>query len=97
VWFVGILLNDYVLKFMGSMCVFGWNVVDGLGVEIYGFNVWFCWNKYGDECEIENRNILIFVDNDVAGGAVGIEPSSRQEQPRSRAGRWITPLFLYDT
>ena len=39
VWFVGILLNDYVLKFMGSMCVFGWNVVDGLGVEIYGFNV----------------------------------------------------------
>ena len=82
---------------MGSMCVFGWNVVDGLGVEIYGFNVWFCWNKYGDECEIENRNILIFVDNDVAGGAVGIEPSSRQEQPRSRAGRWITPLFLYYT
>jgi hypothetical protein len=39
VWFVGILLNDFVLKFMGSMCVFGWNVVDGLGVEIYGFNI----------------------------------------------------------
>jgi len=75
------------------MCVFGWNFVEGLCVEIYGFNVWFCWNKYGDECEIENRNILIFVDIDVAGGAVGIEPSSRPEQPRSRPGRWITPLL----
>ena len=50
------------------------------------------WNKYGDECEIENRNILI-LDIDVAGGAVGIEPSFKQEQPRSRAGRLITPLF----
>ena len=39
VWFVRILLNDYVLKFMGSMCVFGWNFVEGLCVEIYGFNV----------------------------------------------------------
>jgi hypothetical protein len=33
VWFVGILLNDYVLKFMGSMCVFSWNFVEGLCVE----------------------------------------------------------------
>ena len=32
---VGILLRDYVLKFMISMCDF----VDGLGVEIYGFKV----------------------------------------------------------
>ena len=32
--FVRILLNDYVLKFMGSMCVFGWNFVEGLCVEI---------------------------------------------------------------
>ena len=39
VWFVGILLNDYVLKFMDSMCVFGWNFVEGLCVEIYDFNV----------------------------------------------------------
>jgi len=31
--FVRILLNDYVLKFMGSMCVFGWNFVEGLCVE----------------------------------------------------------------
>ena len=26
------------------MCVFGWNFVEGLCVEIYGFNVWFCWD-----------------------------------------------------
>jgi hypothetical protein len=36
--------------------------------------------------KFENRNILI-LDIDVAGGAVGIEPSSRPEQPRSRPGR----------
>jgi hypothetical protein len=29
---------------MGSMCVFGWNFVEGLCVEIYDFNVWFCWD-----------------------------------------------------
>ena len=54
-----------------------------------------CWNKYGDECEIENK-IYWFLDIDVAGGAGGVEPSSRQEQPRSRVGRWITLLFSYD-
>ena len=34
VWFVGILLNDCVLKFMDSMCVFGWNFVEGLCVYV---------------------------------------------------------------
>ena len=34
VWFVGILLNDCVLKFMNSMCVFGWNFVEGLCVYV---------------------------------------------------------------
>ena len=38
--------------------------------------------------------IYWFLDIDVAGGAVGIEPSSGQEQSRSRAGRWIAPLFF---
>ena len=34
VWFVGILLSDCVLKFMDSMCVFGWNFVEGLCVYV---------------------------------------------------------------
>ena len=36
VYFVGMLLMDYVFKFMGSMCVFCWDIVDGFVRKIDG-------------------------------------------------------------
>jgi hypothetical protein len=39
------------------------------------------WNKCGDECDSKIQ-MYWFVTIDVLGGAVGIRPSSRQEQPK---------------
>jgi hypothetical protein len=51
------------------------------------------WKKYGDECD-KKIQMYCFVTIDVLGGAVGIRPSSRQEQPTGGAGRWLSPSFF---
>jgi hypothetical protein len=51
------------------------------------------WNKFGDECDSKIQ-MYWFVTIDVVGGAVGIGPSSRQEQPTGGAGRWLSPSFF---
>jgi len=50
------------------------------------------WNKCGDECDSKIQ-MYWFMTIDVLGGAVGIGPSSRQEQPTGGAGRWLAPSF----
>jgi hypothetical protein len=51
------------------------------------------WNKCGDECDSKIQ-MYWFMTIDVLGGAVGIGPSSRHEQPTGGAGRWLAPSFF---
>jgi hypothetical protein len=49
------------------------------------------WNKYRDECDLRMQ-IYWFVALDVLGGAAGIGPLSRQEQPAGGTGKWFPPF-----
>jgi hypothetical protein len=51
------------------------------------------WNKYGDECDSKIQ-MYWFVTIYILGGAIGIGPLSRQEQPTGGASRWLSPSFF---
>ena len=39
--------------------------------------------------------VYLLLDINVAGGAVRVEPSTRQEQPRSKTSKWFISLHSY--
>jgi hypothetical protein len=103
VWFCWDFIEGYVLKFMVLMWVllrFCWGICGENRCVIVLRILCMLRLKVVEISMVTNVKLKIQIywclDIDVAGGAVGIEPSSRQEQPRSRTGRWISPLFLYD-
>ena len=73
-------IDEYVV---GISCVNCAGKCVGLWWKLMGNVAEICRKKYIDECEIENRSILIF-RHWCHRRCVGIEPSTRQEQPRSR-------------
>ena len=51
------------------------------------------WNECSDRCS-SKMQVYWFMTIDVVGGTVGIGSSSRQAQPTSGTGRWLSTSFF---